>query len=168
MKYCKLIYNFATKFTCLCLLFTMVMISSDAFSQTAEDNLKNADETFAKGDFYNASVYYKQILDNDTTNCDIAYKYANSCRLYNNYIDAEKWYLYIINRNNRNYPLAAFYYAEMNKYNGKYELAIASYKDFYNKNKDKIDFYSQKAKQEIASTEFAIKLMKDTVKTEIT
>ena len=149
-------------------MITFFVISFNSFSQTADENLKTADETYAKGDFYNASVYYKQILDNDTSNCDIAYKYANSCRLYNNYIDAEKWYLTIIKRNNRNYPLAAFYYAEMNKYNGKYELALASYKDYYNKNKDKADFYTQKAKQEIASTEFAIKLMKDTVKTEIT
>ncbi len=161
--------SFSVKRFCLLFLLMLSLFSYNCFAQTNEERLKLADDTYNHGDYFNAAVYYKQLLEKDNSNLDLAYKYANSCRLYNNYVDAENYFLIILKKdNNKAYPLAGFYYAEMNKYNGKYELALQSYKDFYELNKDKNDFYTQKTKQGISSTEYAIELMKDTTKVEIT
>ncbi len=169
IKQLKFTYWIKFKPFCLLLILLLISLSSNCFSQTIDEKLKNADDTYASGDYYNAAVYYKQLLDKDATNLELAYKYANSCRLYNNYVDAEKWYLNILKSNNsKAYPLALYYFAEMNKYNGKYESAIKNYSEYYNINKDKNDYYALKAKQEIESSEYAIKLMKDTIKVDIT
>ncbi|NVN94873.1 MAG: DUF1573 domain-containing protein [Bacteroidetes bacterium] len=146
-----------------------VCFSANLYSQTTEEYRKIADESYRNGDYYSASIFYKTLLNKDSSDLEIAYQYANANRLYNNYIDAEYWYSYILAKDkHEKYPLSGFYQAEMNKYNGKYGLAIRNYKYFYNKNKGKNDYYTQKAFQEISSCNWASEKINDTVAVEIT
>jgi len=145
-----------------------VFFSCNLFGQSNEDYKKIADEAFQNGDFYSASIFYKILLDKDSNNLEIAFQYANSCRLYNNYSDAEYWYSFILSKDiNNNFPLSGFYYAEMNKYNGKYGLAIRNYKYYYNKFKENNDYYTQKSLHEISSCNWAAEKIRDTVDAEI-
>ncbi len=155
---------------CKIIFFVLILIYSTGLcAQSDEDFKKTADEAYNLGDYYNSTVYYKKILDKDSNNLDIAYQYANANRLYNNYSDAEFWYSYILARDETNrFPLCGFYNAEMNKYNGKYGLAIRNYKYFYNQYKSKQDFFSQKALQEINSCNWASENINDSINAEIT
>ncbi len=146
-----------------------VFLSVNIHAQTNEEYRKTADEAYKNGDYYTAGVFYKMLLDKDNDNLDVAYQYANANRLYNNYIDAEYWYSYILSKDKtENFPLCGFYHAGMNKYNGKYGLAIRNYKAFYNKYKNNKDYYIKKSLQEISSCNWASEKINDTVAVEIT
>ena len=134
------------------IIFFLIFLSFNLYSQTNEEYKKIADEAYQNGNYYSASSFYKLLLDKDSSNLDIAYQYANANRLYNNYIEAEYWYSYVLAKDKaEKFPLSGFYHAEMNKYNAKYGLAIRNYKSFYNKYKGKKDYFSQKALNEISS-----------------
>lgn len=138
-------------------------------AQTNEDYRKLADEAYQDGNYYSSGVFYKILLNKDSNNLEIAYQYANANRLYNNYTEAEFWYSFVLEKDNEGkFPLSGFYQAEMNKYNGKYGLAIRNYKYYYNKNKEKKDYYTLKSFQEINSCNWASEKIGDTLNVEIT
>ncbi|MFZ4741304.1 MAG: DUF1573 domain-containing protein [Bacteroidales bacterium] len=151
----------------ICILFSS--LSASIYAQTNEEYKMLADEAYQNGNYYSASSFYKLLLDKDSSNLDIAYQYANANRLYNNYIEAEYWYSYVLAKDKaEKFPLSGFYHAEMNKYNAKYGLAIRNYKSFYNKYKEKKDYFTQKALNEISSCNWAAEKIDDTVAAEIT
>ncbi|MCX6229908.1 MAG: DUF1573 domain-containing protein [Bacteroidetes bacterium] len=159
-------FVYFTKFT-ICIVFLLFSIS--LFAQTDENYKKTADDALQNGDYYTAAYFYKILLDKDNMNLDFAYRYANANRLYNNYKEAEYWFEFIVSKDNADkYPLSGFYLAEMNKYNAKYGFAISNYTNYYNKNREKKDYYTQKALQEINSCKWAAKHITDTHKVEIT
>jgi len=133
-------------------------------SQTKEDNLKFGDAAFTDGDYYSASIYYNNVLKEDTTDISVVYKYAESCRLFNDYKSSEKWYAYVNKSSKSNkYPLSLFYLALMNKSNGKYSEARSNFYLYYTAHKSDENYYSKKALHEVDACEYAKKLMNDTV-----
>ena len=161
--------KFAKAKNIISFIFVFVAFLNVIYSQTAEDYRKYADEALSKGDYYTASVLYKNLLDKDKKNIELAYLYANSNRLYNNYVEAAEWYLFVMknDKSNKN-PLSEFYYAEMNKYMGNYSLALQNFKNFHDNYKEKNDFYSRKALQEILSCKWAIERTNDSATALIT
>jgi len=162
-------------FECYVFLYSIIIyilfssLSAKIYAQTNEEYKMLADEAYQNGNYYSASSFYKILLDKDSINLDIAYQYANANRLYNNYIDAEYWYSYVLAKDKaEKFPLSGFYHAEMNKYNAKYGLAIRNFKSFYNKYKEKKDYFTQKALNEISSCNWAAEKIDDTVAAEIT
>ena len=156
------------RFYKICISIIFIFLSLSISGQTNEEYKKIADEAFQNGDYYSASTFYKILLEKDSNNLDIAYLYANSNRLYNNYTEAESWYSIIVSKDKSDrFPLSGFYHAEMNKYNGKYGLAIRNFKYFYNKYKEKNDYYTQKSLQEMNSCKWALEKASDTVAVEI-
>ncbi|HNW99224.1 MAG TPA: DUF1573 domain-containing protein [Bacteroidales bacterium] len=146
------------------LFFIICLNSLPLLAQTTDENLKFGDDAFADGDYYSASTYYYSVLSGDTTNIELAYKYAESCRLFNDYRQAEKWYQVVYeSKETEKYPLALFYLALMNKNNGEYSTAKNNFYKYYNKNKKEDSYYTQKALHEVESCDFAMKLVKDTV-----
>jgi len=143
--------------------------SQISFAQSADDFRKAADEAYNKGDFYTAAILYKSLYEKNNADLEIAYKYANANRFYNNYVDAEETYLKIMLLDKeKKFPLAEFYYAEMNKYNGNYTLALRNFKNYYNSNKTKNDFFTLKSLQEITSCAWAIENSDDTLSATVT
>jgi hypothetical protein len=133
-------------------------------AQTYKQLVKFADENYNAGDYYGASIYYRKAMDIDSLDIHLLWKYAECLRLYNEYGLAEYYYKEIYSREGAKiYPLSAFWWATMQKYNGKYRDAIKTFKTctrLYGK--DKKSFEYLKSKQEINSCNFALRMSKDT------
>lgn len=150
------------------ILFIAFLIFSlqTAFAQNYKQLIKFADKNYDAGDYYSASIYYKQALDIDSLDINIVWKYAECLRLYNDYEKAEYYYDKIYYREqSKLFPLSLYYLATMQKYNGKYKEAQKNFKlvtkQFSSKKKS---FEYLKARQEMQSCAFAMKSQKkDTV-----
>jgi hypothetical protein len=132
--------------------------------------VKVGDELIEKyGDYYGASLWYEKALDIDSTYLDIAFKYAESLRKYNDYAKAESKYYYIYKKDRgQNYPLAPFWYATMQKYNGNYADAKKSFKSAKRYfTRDRKGYHYLKIMNEIKSCEEAIKIRRDSLPLDI-
>ncbi len=147
----------------------LCLVSFTINAQNQKQLVKVGDQLYGEGDFYGASIWYKQALDIDSTYLDIVFKYAEALRGYNDYAKAESKYFYVYKKDRGIvYPLAPFWYSMMLKYNGKYSEAKTSFKRikrFFSK--DKKSYYYLKVMNETESCEEAIKIMKDSVLVDI-
>ncbi|MFC1733284.1 DUF1573 domain-containing protein [candidate division KSB1 bacterium] len=156
--------NFKIYFLGLLICFSSVKL----ISQTFEDHIKYGDEALSHGDYYNAMVFYGKAIKEDSSDLDIIYRYAETCRLFNNYKEAEKWYRYVfLNDNKERFPLSLFWLAVVNKNNGHYVKAGSNFKAYYNRFKNEKNYYSEKAEFEIESCKYALNLIKDTIPVKI-
>ena len=149
-----------------------LILSTFYFSLQAQNQkqlVKAGDQLYTQGDFYGASLWYKQALEIDSTYLDIVFKYAESLRQYNDYAKAESKYYYIYKKDRgKTYPTAAFWYAMMLKYNAKYydaKKAFKRAKRFFSK--DRKSYYYLKVMQEIKACDTAIEIMKDSIPVDI-
>ncbi len=143
----------------------VLLMSVSVKAQTREENLNFGDQAFADGDYYSASTYFYTVLKEDSTDISVAYKYAESCRLFNDYKSAEKWYKFVNNSTkSKVYPLSLFYLALMNKSNGKYSEAKNNFASYYNSHKSEDTYFEKKALHELTSCETAMKIMSDTLR----
>ena len=128
-----------------------------------KDLVNFADEQFKKGDYYYAIDYYEKALAIDSNSLELKWKYAQTLRAYKNYKEAEKAYADIYAREEaEKYPESILYLGLMQKQNGKYQLALETFKlakSLY----DDIDSYNyKKSNKEIESCYWALKNKKDT------
>lgn len=124
-----------------------------------KDLISFGDEQFKKGDYYYATQLYKQAISMDSSSMELQWKQAETQRAYKNYPEAARWYgkVYAQDRD-RIYPNALVYYALMVKQTGDYSRALGLFKKAYKEAAQYPDEYAYiKSKQEIKSTEFAIK-----------
>ncbi len=141
------------------------MLSFVASAQTQKQWLKYADESYQTKDFYGASIYYRKAMLIDSSNLYIVFQYAESLRQYNEYKLAENYYKYVFDKDKeKEYPLSIFWLATMQKYNASYLKARQNFIR-YSKNKlDKNTYLFKKTQQEIKSCEFALELLRDTLR----
>ena len=160
------------------LLLLICLISTGAQAQYITNNKRVADVYFQNKDYYAAAEYYKKALNisSDTTGFVVPYAFevkmkkespkrteyeycvyqlANSLRLYKDFRGAEAWYAISRNFSDPKYTLSLFYYGESQHSNQKFNDAITSFKEFLTKYKTN-DEYTEKAKIEIASCNFAL------------
>jgi len=91
-----------------------------------------ADQAFAKGDYYDAATLYKKAFTkekNKVKRAEIIFKVAESYRLTNDYRNQEVWYAKALKANYKG-PEAIVRYADALKFNGKYDEAIVQYTNF--------------------------------------
>ncbi len=138
--------------TALLMLSIFVFININAQNKT----IKQADEYFNNGQFYNASYLYKKILDKQFDD-RLAYKYAEACRLDYNLKEAEKYYKQVLFNNKFTPEKLYFNLATVQKGLGKYIPAKQNFNKFINIY-PKNDFLKQKAKHELLSCEKALEL----------
>lgn len=148
------------------------MLASASFSHISAQGLQEmvrfGDEAFAEGDYYGAALYFQKALEEKKGDIELTYKLAESCRLFNNYREAENAYEFVVmNDAKEQYPMARFWHALMVKNNGKYTIASRNFKEYYLRNKNKQDYYTQRAYHEIESCKAAVKLLTDTVPVKI-
>ncbi|MEI6766568.1 MAG: DUF1573 domain-containing protein [Bacteroidota bacterium] len=133
--------------------------TSNACAQTAQENIGYGDEAFAEADYYNASIYYSNALQLDSSDMAVVWKCAESFRMFNNYQLAEHWYAHLVTKDNaNNYPIAQFNLALMQKSQGKYDEALASFNKYNKRHVGDNDYYSAKTKIEISACSEAKKL----------
>lgn len=149
-------------------ILVYILFVSIASAQTQKQWLRYADESYESKDFYGASIYYRKAMLVDSSNLLVVYQYAESLRQYNEYKLAEYYYKFVIDKdNNKDYPLAVFWYATMQKYSANYVKARTNFIRYSKNVFDKKSYYYKKTQQEIKSCEFALGLLKDTLKLNI-
>ncbi|QQL50413.1 OmpA family protein [Mucilaginibacter ginkgonis] len=164
------------------LILLMGLIACSASAQY-ENNVKQlADKAFATGKYYEAAYYYKKLADglkitgmgeipyegsnkskpnkkNAGERLYVMFRLAESYRLYQNFLEAEGWYLKLLNQpDNSAYPLARLWYGVCLRANQHFEEAIKQLQMFdsaYTGDKQ----YSNLAKHEIANCRFALEQM---------
>jgi len=144
----------------LYLTFGFLALGFSCFAQVKlKDLIAFGDEQFRKGDYYYASKVYDQALTLDSNSFDLHWKQAETQRAYKNYPEAANWYAKVYAEDvEKKYSNSILYYALMVKQTGDYTKALSLFKKAYKELSDFPDEVAyKKAKQEIKSTEFAIK-----------
>lgn len=153
------------------LIFFLLVLSTSAFGQNfVKKYIKFADEQYKKGDYFYALEYYKLALESDSTNIDLLWKYAETHRAYKDYRKAEYYYGKVYQREKaKKYPFSLLYLGLMQKQNQQYAKARETFKlAKKNYQKDELGYLYKKALQEIASCEWALNHIKDTVQINLT
>ena len=130
----------------LFIFFFVIFFSNTAIAQDFKSYYKSGDISFSQKNYYGASILYKRILDNNPDYKQIAWKYAESCRMGKNYNEAIKWYRYVMQNDTtlRN-PELLFHLAASYKSVGKYEEAAKYYTWYFSANSSDNSFMVRKA-----------------------
>jgi len=85
------------------------------------------------GKYSQAAQIYKSILENDSSNIEIMYKYALCNHYLLNYQKASKWFAKVKALDNEhNYIQSSYYLGLSNKNTGNYQNAITNFEYFLN------------------------------------
>ncbi|MCK9561776.1 MAG: hypothetical protein M0R02_03550 [Bacteroidales bacterium] len=133
----------------LCFFFSAHSFTAHAQGkrQFYEAYVTTGDSCLASYNYYGAHQAYEKAYSY-IQNTEIAFKIAEACKNYQNYIDAEKYYRIALAQDSVSYPFAKYYYAEMLKYQGKYKEAYVQYNQFYRLNRRIKAYEVQRARNE--------------------
>lgn len=151
----------------LYLVILIFMFSFPFFSQKELGKyIDFADEQYKKGDYFYALQYYEKALAIDSQTVSTLWKYAETLKAYKDYRKAEIVYKKVYEKEEALlYPYSLLNIAIMQKYNGKYEEAIETFKRCKKKYlKDKKNYLYLKSSREIESCLWAKSAIKDTAK----
>ncbi|MCE3279369.1 MAG: hypothetical protein K0S44_1560 [Bacteroidetes bacterium] len=146
----------------LILLTQFSYLSSPLHAQKLKQLIADGDKAFADNDFFAASIYYNQAINQDSSDMVIQYKYAEASRLNYDYEIAEHWYAKVFKKDSQGklYPECSFWLATLKKNKGNYKDAKKMFDKYAKKNKKKKDsYYVKKAIQEVAACDYAQLLM---------
>ncbi len=138
-------------------LYLTIILCGFFLSGFGQNNLKRyldfAKEQHDKGDFFYAAEYYKKAMELDSQTVDILWNYAETLRAYKDYRKAEYYYAKVYDREEaRIYPSSLLNLGLMQKQNGKYTEALATFKKAKKKYyKNKKGYLYQKSKRELGS-----------------
>lgn len=132
-------------------LMLFLVCSLLSSSQSVSQLTKAGDKKIVEGDYYAASLYYKDALKKDEGNIELNFKYAESCRMFNDLEGASIGYRAVIKLDKQNqFPLSYFWLGEnlRSTCECKCEEAQKQFHRFQTKYRTK-DYYYAKAQQEI-------------------
>ena len=150
-------------------MFACLICASQQLSAQSPVAYERAgDKAMKEGDYYTASTFYFNSYANNNTDLVITWKLAESCRLYNDYENAQKYYskAYGLDKQGQ-FPLIAFYLAEMNQRQGYYEEAASIYNNYLQMHGRENSYFTDKAKRELYNCQNIKQLLKDTAKVTI-
>lgn len=125
-------------------------------AQTKKAFLESADIAFAEKDFYSALVYYRNVLEFDTTNLQIQYQVAESARNFMSYDIAEKHYQFVSdNLSDNEYPDVTYKLAQVKQMQAKYQEAMDLYDLYLTENSGDDPYLTARADKERAACEWA-------------
>lgn len=152
MKFKAQSLKFKVEYRQWCFVFLLSAVCClSSVAQTSSQLSKAGDKKFAEGDFYAASLYYKDALKKDEENIDLNFKYGEACRMFNDLSGASYGYRAVIKLDKQNkYPMASFWLGEVlrSSCDCKCEEAQKQFHRFQTKYRTK-DYYYNKAQQEI-------------------
>jgi len=147
----------------LYLILLSISVHASLFSQNELGKfLDFADEQYAKGDYYYALQYYDKALQLDSNSVAIYWKYAETLKAYKDYLNAEIYYKKVYKKEESLiYPSSLLNIGLMEKYNGKYDAALETFKRCKKKYlKDKKSYLYLKSCKEIESCLWAKSALK--------
>jgi outer membrane protein OmpA-like peptidoglycan-associated protein len=141
------------------ILFLFAFINNIT-AQTAKAFEEAGDASFVQKDYNAALEYYLEAAAKGKNDSDLAWKMAETARLYNSYALAEKNYLKVIEAKlTKKYPTAKFQLAAVKKSQGKYDEAKMLFEEVIGDPYSSFDHITQ-ARKEIKSSDWAIGLIK--------
>ena len=143
---------------------TIFALPRTSNAQSISQLIEYGDEQVAIRDYHEALQWYERAMQRDSLSIDIVWKYAETLRLYKDYVRAEEYYKKVYKKGGRRvHKKSIFYLAMMQKYNGKYDDALYNWKRARKTYKKELDSYEfEKCKQEIKSCLWAKKAVRDT------
>lgn len=151
-------------FYAVCLMMISLMVSA----QTFKAYMNAGEKAMQEGDYFSATEYFMKALEFENEDLNVKYKMAEASRLFNDVNVAAYWYNQtVINDKENRYPLALFYLAMMNKMKGEYETAKNLFFRYYSKHASDSNYYSIRARKEIAGCEKAYQMMQRPLPLEI-
>lgn len=113
-------------------LFLLIAYVSTAlvFAQRTELYVKQADQFFDAALYIKAIPVYKAALEKNPNYVKAKYRLGECYRLTFDYESAQYYYGDIAKNNDKRYPLAGFYYGQMQKLRGQYQSALTTFKLF--------------------------------------
>ncbi len=151
----------------LYIIIFSLLFSFNLFTQNELKNyLKFAEEQYEKGDYYYAKEYFEKALALDSTSIISLWKYAETLKAYKDYKNAENAYQKVFDREEALlYPSSLLNLGLMQKFNGKYDEAIETFKRGKKKYlKDKKSYLYLKSAREVESCLWAKSSLKDSSK----
>ena len=113
------------------ILSAFALITFGLSGQTMKQYVKSANEAFEKQDYYSALYFLSLIQEIDSTRIDLQFKQAEAARHFNAYQLAEKRYQQVLeSENTKQFPMAIFWKATVQKMQGKYDEAIAGFQQY--------------------------------------
>lgn len=165
------------------LLTLMIPLTLIAFAQNDGTSLKNvekypkykwrkklkiAKKKIQEGSYYNAAQYLEDAYKDKPEKIVIPHLLGETNRVLRDYEAAEKYYQVVVTKDPVAYPADQFYLGQMQKMNGKYEIAQKTFNDYLQAKLDKDDAnYKSLAKVEIDGCDTAIALIKTPTKIKI-
>lgn len=138
------------------LLFFFLLYTTYLQSQQILQDIAYGDSLQSKGQNIGAVNYWNELMKEYPYLIELHYKKAEALRLSHQYNKAQKSYEYCYTKQLGQYPLAVFHSAEMLKMEGLYNEALKEFRFFYKEFRN-IPYYSEKAKQELFSCNYAMK-----------
>lgn len=146
-------------------------------SCATKKKLKQADNLFEVGSYYNAVDAYSDVHEKKENNTRVTFQIAETNRMLKDYQQAEKWYKKTLDLNEAAWPEARFYYALMLKNQEKYDESIKEFNEF-TKNADSgkkkkgaeaemLNALKKRAKLEIEGSKLALELKKEKAESEV-
>lgn len=145
----------------------LLMLGSNSFGQSPDQFRELADDAIREGDHYGAAVYYQKAFLLDSQNLAYPYNAGKAFRETNDYEKAKELFSYVVEKDNTDeYPLALYYQAEMEKYQGNYLQARELFEQYSKIYRYKSAWHTKKAKKELESCEWAYEHQFDSNKVE--
>ncbi|MBL8002338.1 MAG: DUF1573 domain-containing protein [Flavobacteriales bacterium] len=109
-------------------LLPALLIATTAWSQSVDQWVQWGDAALQRNDRYGASRFYAEGLALEPGRMELQWKYAEACRLSNQYDKAAEMYEKVVRKDlDRTHPEALRWLAEMQMCNGNYDDAIRSW-----------------------------------------
>lgn len=107
-----------------------LLLSLSVFAQSPVTLNSEGDKYFQNGQYAQAAQFYQQALNTEPNNQLANYQLAECFRLTLKYQEAELLYEKMVNLSETNYPMSRYYFALMQKLNGKYDEAMPNFQKF--------------------------------------
>jgi outer membrane protein OmpA-like peptidoglycan-associated protein len=144
------------------ILFCLVFLSQGArlHGQSMKAFLVAAEEAFEKKDYGAALKYYLTATEFDLDRTDLVYRSAESARHYNAFNLAEDRYQNVYDaEQDGEYPLAAFWLADIKQKLGKYDEAKRLYEVYLSEHEGDNEYFTARAKKEVEACAWARELL---------
>lgn len=143
------------------LLLLLLPCATLASAQSAEQFITWGDNAMRLEDRYGASRFYKEALDQDPGRMELQWKYAEACRLSNQYPEAAAYYEKVQRKDvgGRAHPEALHWLAEMQLCSGDYDAAQKSWAKVKQHAKDSTTFLGRRARNALQGIALAKRMM---------
>jgi hypothetical protein len=145
----------------------ILILNSSAVSQSRKEKETLADKYMVENNYAQACGIYTKLIESDSLNMALIYKFANCQLLQLNYNSAYKNYKKVIESVNDNIPKKVYFnFAKSAQYLGEYEEAIIYYNKYIKEGLS--DILRRQSEQLVESCKYAINSRNDSAEYNIT